>query len=521
MHKPDVDVIMWDIFGKNVDEGREGGLVDCTSPEDFDQACRAAVAKWSNFEKVDAFIDYFLDGKADDLRESYRADIRSMCGLGYPPRTYNQNANECMNRVIKESNRAKYGSNALGLMEYVNHIQKEVKRQQDEQFLAVIGRGEYKLTKKYSFLHVSEANYYRMTEKQKEDLRNRFFNVSLSLQTTSEQSTSNASGLSVPVGQCQIIDVPYAILKPMFEKAARTATNKACYWNVPASAEGTSRITYMVASHSNVNHTHTVSLNMKSKRVECGKLCANFSAYGICSHCIAVAEIEKCLPEFLAWYRKSKKSPKLTNLVNLNMPTGAGKKASKATQRRKGAANKQTKTIMPSTSRVNLPLMYAPRMMATQPSPWSGSVPFGNVNTGMCSWTSPSQQQHWTNNIGVAAPVRPDPAPGSFVLALLRFTDPRVSKCYGCRGDLKCGSAILPPPGDLVVTSKQYRVFYKDGKQQTSPDMSMVYFHASPACVLLRCPMFDCRMLSVPMDIIPHLTGKHKDLLHHVFNIQL
>ena len=29
------------------------------------------------------------------------AELRSLSGLGFPPRPYNQNANECMNSVIK------------------------------------------------------------------------------------------------------------------------------------------------------------------------------------------------------------------------------------------------------------------------------------------------------------------------------------------------------------------------------------------------------------------------------------
>lgn len=29
------------------------------------------------------------------------ADLRSLAGLGYPPKPYNRNANECMNSTIK------------------------------------------------------------------------------------------------------------------------------------------------------------------------------------------------------------------------------------------------------------------------------------------------------------------------------------------------------------------------------------------------------------------------------------
>ena len=52
--------IMSDIFGKTVGDKREGGLVDCTSSDDFDQACDNAVEKWSSLVKGEEFISTFL-----------------------------------------------------------------------------------------------------------------------------------------------------------------------------------------------------------------------------------------------------------------------------------------------------------------------------------------------------------------------------------------------------------------------------------------------------------------------------
>lgn len=39
--------------------------------------------------------------KADLIKNCMMADLRTMCGLGYPPSMYNQNANECANSVVK------------------------------------------------------------------------------------------------------------------------------------------------------------------------------------------------------------------------------------------------------------------------------------------------------------------------------------------------------------------------------------------------------------------------------------
>jgi len=164
-----------------------------------------------------------------------------MCGLGYPPKVYTQNANECMNRLIKETKPSKYGNKSLTLFEYVESIESEVQRQQEEQFFAVIGRGEYHLTKEFEFLQVTESEYYRMTPKQKAELRSKFFKTSMSEKngniTTQPNATTTSSrvcSLSVTVAQSQIIDVPFPILSPMFEKASKTVENKGSICKVPS-----------------------------------------------------------------------------------------------------------------------------------------------------------------------------------------------------------------------------------------------------------------------------------------------
>lgn len=48
------------------------------------------------------YTDYFVMYKADLINKNcMTADLRTMCGFGYPPSIYNQNANECANSVIK------------------------------------------------------------------------------------------------------------------------------------------------------------------------------------------------------------------------------------------------------------------------------------------------------------------------------------------------------------------------------------------------------------------------------------
>lgn len=86
--------IIYDIFGKQVNGGLDGGLVDCTSDKEFEHAVTSVTDKWNTMhENGCKFVHYFLEEKADVIRDTAKADIRSVCGLGYPPKVYTQNAN--------------------------------------------------------------------------------------------------------------------------------------------------------------------------------------------------------------------------------------------------------------------------------------------------------------------------------------------------------------------------------------------------------------------------------------------
>jgi hypothetical protein len=115
--------IMYDIFGKKLDGGIKGGLVHCTSSQEFDTALTVMVEKWNTLHNHGGkFVEYFLKEKADVIREAARADIRSVCGLGYPPKVYTQNANECMNRLIKAQENSSYSKKESLLLPYVERV---------------------------------------------------------------------------------------------------------------------------------------------------------------------------------------------------------------------------------------------------------------------------------------------------------------------------------------------------------------------------------------------------------------
>ena len=163
--------IMSDVFGKKIDGGKDGGLVDCSSSEEFDSALTSATERWNTIhENGKDFVHYFLNEKADVIRKTATADIRSVCGLGYPPKAYTQNANECMNRLIKAQETSSFSKKEAALLPYIERIRREIVRQQD-QFLSILGRGPYQLTNEFSFLEVEEQKFYSMTDAQKKSLK--------------------------------------------------------------------------------------------------------------------------------------------------------------------------------------------------------------------------------------------------------------------------------------------------------------------------------------------------------------
>ena len=117
--------------------------------------------------------------KRDVIQETARADIRSVCGLGYPPKAYTQNPNECMNCLVKAEETPSYSKKEAALLPYVERIRREIAHQQEDQFLSVIGRGPYQLTDEFSFLEVEEQKLYSMTDTQKKSLKKKFFSMKM------------------------------------------------------------------------------------------------------------------------------------------------------------------------------------------------------------------------------------------------------------------------------------------------------------------------------------------------------
>jgi hypothetical protein len=159
--------------------------------------------------------------------------------------------------------------------------------------------------------------------------------------------------LSVRAEDAQIIDIPFPILKRIFDKAAFLSSEPMYVIKVPTSSND--RPTFMVNSTSSENPNKVVAFPGSGK-VSCDQSCTGWKLYSMCSHTVAVAETLKLLKAFLKWFKERKKSTNLTTLANINMPQNKGSK--RGTRNRKGAVNKQpTEGLTVLSKRLTQPIV--------------------------------------------------------------------------------------------------------------------------------------------------------------------
>ena len=82
------------------------------------------------------YVSYIEKNKIQHFRDNMLAEVREKCGLGLPPKDYNQNTNEAINSFIK---RVK-GPGKLSLKETIQLLQKEVRGQEENAKLALLGK---------------------------------------------------------------------------------------------------------------------------------------------------------------------------------------------------------------------------------------------------------------------------------------------------------------------------------------------------------------------------------------------
>ena len=91
-----------DIFGSTIGDSVVKGLVESNSHDEFENNAEELMQKWCALGNSEAqFSEYFRLHKLQHIRNCVTAELHAMVGLGFPPKPYTQNANECINSVVK------------------------------------------------------------------------------------------------------------------------------------------------------------------------------------------------------------------------------------------------------------------------------------------------------------------------------------------------------------------------------------------------------------------------------------
>ena len=200
----------------------------------------------------------------------------------------------------------------------------------------------------------------------------------------------------------QINSVPNCTLREMFDAAECLTNVDGNVVSLPGSKDGK---IYLVANTVKPTVPFMVKFAPSTVTATCENKCARWLGFKICEHTIAVVSVLGNLKNYLKNFKKQEEkrgnTPNVTKLVNVNMPANRGKKASEATQRRKGKVSKTSSSIVTSYS---------------QP-------------------TSCEEQ-----NKNIAAVEQP---------CHLTFLAGLIKKCYGCGQEFS--NAMRNPPNDLIL----------------------------------------------------------------------
>lgn len=196
----------------------------------------------------------------------------------------------------------------------------------------------------------------------------------------------------------------------------------------------------------------------------------------------------------------------LSNVVLNGKPKDAGKKR-KATQIRKGPANKKAPKINLLVEPQSIGGM-APSAPSTPPSvPVQPTVPQ--------YISSPMYLPQFPPYVNLQ-PKTPDPQPGQYHLTLLKFCHANTSTCYGCIGKFNQENVPpLLPPNDMVIVSKARRTYFDSASKVCviAPNFSRVYFHFNECCIRLKDALFTPMSVFVPEDLKPFLTIDHVNMI--------
>ena len=352
-----------DVFGKKMGSVFVEGLVDASDDQDFRSKLEDLSQSWSSCDmpssaSIEKFIEYFMAKKAPTIRDTMLRSVREECGLGCPPDIFTTNASESINAMLKR--KVDYKKNELPV--FVAKVKELVNEQQREVERAVIGRGKYRFREQYRYLEVPESKWFTMNAVQRRTHFSKVQSTQVSevsdicsqivaphLVSSESTRAGQTTSLSVDLDSAaQQVCIPLKCLEGIWAKASDLISADNAI--VPAPGQGPEA--RMVLSYSG-KAPHMVTPK-KGGDFSCDSSCLNFKSMGICSHTVAVAEINKKLSLFLST-KKRKRSANVTSVLTTNMPKGRGRKG--------GTAPRSRKQSQPITARIPMSVPSAPLLM--------------------------------------------------------------------------------------------------------------------------------------------------------------
>ena len=186
--------IVADVFGQQIGTVYESGLINANDEKSFDAMLESLKERWSNFDKVGQFYEWFCKQKRLSFLQSAIAPVRQRARLGFPPEKFTTNRSEQTNRSIQE-----FVKKECNVMKKVDEfsfcvaLNKLVKMQQQEIEMAIVGKGEYRIRDKFQELNVPPEKWNKMNEKQKEIAVEKIHSITI------KESVSNISVINKTV----------------------------------------------------------------------------------------------------------------------------------------------------------------------------------------------------------------------------------------------------------------------------------------------------------------------------------
>ena len=428
-----------DIFGYQQGTHKFCGLVDCESPEKFDEELQQLELVWNSREMFARgsnkaeFYDWFLQYHASNMKEKMLRPLREAVGLGRIPNEYTNNANESANARIK----AKVDYKKSELTVFCKQMKELVDSQtQDIEKAFTMDTGPFAVAAGYHQYRENPRKWVKESTSYRQKAISRIHKIKLLPHIPSELNSSSLSdsGMhssfnadsslsSLSSGNCDVsaadvyteqsenaasnskmdtnekenviplsvswedVGLAKEVFSSMWDKAASLVVNEKGITDAPGLSNSK-----MVVSSSNPRKPHLVSLLDKGK-VTCD--CINYTNKSLCSHTLAVAEKSGLLMELLQWYTRTNKTANLWSLArSSDVPKHPGAKPSGNKRKRSRFTNPQVKTCskLSTTSAKKWQSQtdhQSQSSEAPQPSPFSSS-------TGSAYWTSGSSQSHST-----------------------------------------------------------------------------------------------------------------------------